>query len=90
MLRRGCGTDQLRDTIGDAQSRHRPRRLRRAVRVGLCACRDEIALGPLDDLSRKVLVRGHALLVGVGEPRRHHVQPGVELVVTTHPDLDAS
>jgi len=52
------------------------------------ARRREIALRPLEDVARKLLVRGHPLGIRVGEAVGHDVDPGFEFVVAARPDLD--
>ena len=51
-------------------------------------CRDEIALGSGQDLTRELLVRGHPLGVGMEVGIHHDVEPGFEFIVAAQPDLD--
>jgi hypothetical protein len=79
---RGCRTGELRHTVGDAEvgACGRDGVTQRDVAHG--AGGSEVALGPGQYIAGKVLVRGHALGLGVGEPVRDDVKPSVELILT--------
>src|SRR5262249_11302956 len=51
----------------------------REVAHDTCGC--EVTLGPLQDFTWKVLMRGHALRIGVSKAVRNNVKPRVELIL---------
>src|SRR5205823_15026015 len=87
---RGRRARELSDAVGDLEAGAADGDSLAQREVAHDAGDCEVTLSPLEDITGKVLMRGHTLCVGMGEAFRDDVKPGVELVLAVSAYLDSA